>query len=186
MDAGRSSGSIPTSCRRRSRSSTITRRCWRRVGSPPTRPATRRCARRVARWPERVWAVEGSNGAGRPLAQRLLEDGEHVVDVPAKLAARVRLFDTGHNRKTDAHDAHAVAVVAVRTKGLRVLAYDGETPRGRASRRERRRNGPGRGTAGRLFNPARSTFPRSSTLRISHFPDPRNRRYNRRDEPGRP
>ena len=33
-------------------------------------------------WPERIWAVEGSNGAGRPLAQRLLEAGEHVVDVP--------------------------------------------------------------------------------------------------------
>jgi hypothetical protein len=55
----------------------------------------------VAAWPERTWAVEGSNGAGRPLAQRLLADGEHVVDVPAKLAARARLFDTGHNRKTD-------------------------------------------------------------------------------------
>jgi len=66
-------------------------------------------------WPERVWAVEGANGAGRPLAQRLLEAGEHVVDVPAKLAARVRLVDTGHNRKTDALDAHSVAVVAVRT-----------------------------------------------------------------------
>ena len=36
----------------------------------------------------------------------------------------MRLFDTGHNRKTDAHDAHAVAVVAVRTRSLRVLAYD--------------------------------------------------------------
>jgi transposase len=58
------------------------------------------------------------------LAQRLLADGERVVDVPAKLSARARLFDTGHNRKTDAHDAHAVAVVAVRTSGLRVLAYD--------------------------------------------------------------
>jgi hypothetical protein len=77
-------------------------------------------------WPERVWAVEGANGAGRPLAQRLLEAGEHVVDVPAKLAARVRLFDTGHNRKTDALDAHSVAVVAVRTANLRVLKVDGE------------------------------------------------------------
>ena len=77
-------------------------------------------------WPDRVWAVEGANGAGRPLAQRLLEDGEQVVDVPAKLAARVRLFDTGHNRKTDAHDAHAVAAVAVRTTTLRVLQLDGE------------------------------------------------------------
>ena len=80
----------------------------------------------VKTWPNRVWAVEGANGAGRPLAQRLVEAGEHVVDVPAKLAARVRLFDTGHNRKTDALDAHSIAIVAVRTKGLRVLADDGE------------------------------------------------------------
>ena len=33
------------------------------------------------------------------------------------------------------------------------------------------------GTAGRLKNPARSTCPRTSTLRISHFPDPHTRRY---------
>jgi transposase len=39
---------------------------------------------------------------------------------------RVRLFDTGHNRKTDALDAHSIAVVAVRTKNLRVLTPDGE------------------------------------------------------------
>ena len=25
----------------------------------------------VKAWPERIWAVEGANGAGRPLAQRL-------------------------------------------------------------------------------------------------------------------
>ncbi len=77
-------------------------------------------------WPDRVWAVEGANGTGRPLAQRLLEAGERVLDVPAKLAARVRLFDTGHNRKTDALDAHSIAIVAVRTKTLRVLKVDGE------------------------------------------------------------
>ncbi len=80
----------------------------------------------VAAWPERTWAVEGSNGAGRPLAQRLLADGERVVDVPAKLAARARMLDTGHGRKTDAHDAHSVAVAAVRAKELRVLALDPE------------------------------------------------------------
>lgn len=33
------------------------------------------------------------------------------------------------------------------------------------------------GTAGRLKNPARSTCPRTSTLRISHFPEPHRRRY---------
>jgi transposase len=84
--------------------------------------------RRLAKaGPERTWAVEGANGAGRPLAQRLLEAGESVVDVPAKLAARVRLFDTGHNRKTDLSlDAHSIAIVAARTQGLRVLKVDGE------------------------------------------------------------
>jgi transposase len=83
--------------------------------------------RRYARsWPVRTWAVEGSNGAGRLVAQRLLADGERVVDVPAKLSARVRLFDTGHNRKTDATTRTRVAVVAVRSPGLRMLAYNVE------------------------------------------------------------
>ncbi|TWP31683.1 IS110 family transposase, partial [Leekyejoonella antrihumi] len=82
--------------------------------------------RYVRDWPDRTWAVEGANGVGRGLAQRLLESGEHVVDVPAKLSARVRLFNTGHNRKTDALDAHSVAAVGVRTPGLRVLEVDGE------------------------------------------------------------
>jgi transposase len=80
----------------------------------------------VVAWPHRVWAVEGSNGAGRPLAQRLLADGEQVVDVPAKLAARARTLDTGHGRKTDAHDAYSVAAAAVRAKELWVLALDPE------------------------------------------------------------
>ena len=77
-------------------------------------------------WPDREWAVEGALGVGRPLAQRLMEAGERVLDVPAKLAARARLLDTGHGRRTDAHDAHSVAVAAVRAKNLRVLAPDGQ------------------------------------------------------------
>src|SRR4051794_13075936 len=75
-------------------------------------------------WPHHRWAIEGAHGVGRPLAQRLLADGERVVDVPAKLAARVRVFDTGNARKTDATDAHAVATAALRTADLRVLAFD--------------------------------------------------------------
>ena len=67
----------------------------------------------VKAWPGRVWAIEGANGAGRPLAQRLVEAGERVLDVPAKLAARVRLFDTGHNRKTDARDAHSLSLIHI-------------------------------------------------------------------------
>jgi transposase len=77
-------------------------------------------------WPHRRWAVEGAHGVGRPLAQRLLAQGESVVDVPAKLAARVRVFDTGNARKTDATDAHAVAMVAVRTPRLNQLGFDEE------------------------------------------------------------
>ncbi len=82
----------------------------------------------VKTWPDRVWAVEGANGAGRVLAQRLLESGERVLDVSVKLSARVRRFDTGHDRKTDAVDADSIAAVAVavRTAGPRVLARDGE------------------------------------------------------------
>src|SRR5215218_218876 len=77
-------------------------------------------------WPHHRWAIEGAHGVGRPLAQRLLADGESVVDVPAKLAARVRVFDTGNARKTDATDAHAIAAAAMRTPDLRVLAFDEE------------------------------------------------------------
>jgi transposase len=82
---------------------------------------------KVARqWPQRIWAVEGANGIGRPLAQRLLADRERVLDVPAKLAARARVFDTGQGRKTDAADAHAIVMVALRDKGLRELRIDPE------------------------------------------------------------
>src|SRR4030095_240096 len=73
---------------------------------------------------ERLWAVEGCNGIGRHVAQRLVADGETVVDVPAKLAARARVFDTGNGRKTDPADAHSVAVVARRTPNLTVVRVD--------------------------------------------------------------
>jgi transposase len=82
--------------------------------------------RAVARqWPDRVWAVEGTAGTGQPLAQRLVADGETVLDVPAKLAARSRVFDTGQGRKTDAYDAHAIVLVALRDRGsLREVRED--------------------------------------------------------------
>jgi transposase len=60
--------------------------------------------------------------AGTTAARRRREGG----DVPAKLAARVRVFDTGNARKTDATDAHAIAAAALRTPNLRVLAFDEE------------------------------------------------------------
>ena len=41
----------------------------------------------------RLWAVEGATGTGALPAQQLVAAGERVVDVPPKLAARVRLLD---------------------------------------------------------------------------------------------
>ena len=40
------------------------------------------------RWPGREWAVEGATGVGLHLAQRLVSDGETVLDVPSKLSTR--------------------------------------------------------------------------------------------------
>ena len=71
--------------------------------------------------------MEGCQGVGRHLAQRLVADGEPVVDVPAKLSARARVFSTGQGRKTDATDAHSVAVVALRTPNLRAVRVDDST-----------------------------------------------------------
>ncbi len=79
------------------------------------------------RFGQRVWAVEGSNGIGRHIAQRLVADGETVLDVPAKLSARARVFATGQGRKTDPVDAHSVAVAALRTTGLRQVCVDDAT-----------------------------------------------------------
>ena len=70
-------------------------------------------------WPERVWAIEGCAGIGKHIAHRLLADGEQVLDVPPKLSARARVFATGQGRKTDATDAHSVALVGTRMTGLR-------------------------------------------------------------------
>jgi transposase len=76
------------------------------------------------RWPQRCWAVEGAHGVGRALAQRLVGDGEQVVDVPAKLAARVRVLSVGHGRKSDPHDAVSVAVAAMSVPQLRPVGVE--------------------------------------------------------------
>jgi transposase len=91
-----------------------------------TREDYQRMLALVKRWPARKWAVEGATGVGLGLAQRLVSDGERVVDVPSKLSTRVRAIDTGHGRKNDPTDAHAVAVVGLRTAGLREVTVDDE------------------------------------------------------------
>ena len=76
------------------------------------------------RWPDRVWAIEGCEGIGRHVAHRLLPLGEEVVDVPAKLSARMRVFATGQGRKTDDTDGHSIALVGVRMQGLQSVVHD--------------------------------------------------------------
>src|SRR5690348_14994008 len=76
------------------------------------------------RFPQRTWAIEGCSGIGKHIAHRLIADGEQVVDVPPKLSARVRVFATGQGRKTDATDAHSVALVGTRMTGLRPVVDD--------------------------------------------------------------
>ena len=80
--------------------------------------------RYAEQWPDRVWAIEGCAGIGKHIAIRLLADGEEVVDVPPKLSARARVFATGQGRKTDATDAHSVALVGTRMTGLRPVVND--------------------------------------------------------------
>ena len=73
---------------------------------------------------QRTWAIEGCNGIGKHIADRLLANGEQVVDVPPKLSARIRVFATGQGGKTDATDAHSVALVGTRMSGLRPVVND--------------------------------------------------------------
>jgi transposase len=80
----------------------------------------------VGRWANRVWAIEGCGGIGRHIAHRLIAEGEQVVEVPPKRSARTRVFATGQGRKTDATDAHSVALVGVPMAGLRSVVTDAD------------------------------------------------------------
>jgi transposase len=72
-------------------------------------------------WPDRVWAVEGAAGLGYLLSQQLVNAGETVLDVQPKLAAKVRLLDTGSTNENDPNDARSIAIAALRAKGLPVV-----------------------------------------------------------------
>lgn len=67
---------------------------------------------------DRLWAIESAGGWGYLLGQQLLDADETVVDVPATLAARVRLLGTGRSNKNDPNDALSVAVAAFRAPAL--------------------------------------------------------------------
>jgi transposase len=85
--------------------------------------ATRRQTDRLLGWADpfekRTWAIESAGGLGYLLAQQLVDAGEHVLDVPATLASRVRVLGTGKSDKNDPNDARSVAIAALRSPGLR-------------------------------------------------------------------
>jgi transposase len=78
----------------------------------------------AAAWPQRTWAVEGAGGLGHLLAQQLVAAGEHVLDVPPKLAARVRLLGSGATDKNDPNDARSVAIAALRSAACQPVRPD--------------------------------------------------------------
>ena len=75
-------------------------------------------------WPERAWAVEGAGGIGHLPDWQLLAAGERVLDVPPRLAARVRLLATGNVSKNDPDDARSAAVAALRSAAVRQVRQD--------------------------------------------------------------
>ncbi len=85
--------------------------------------ATRTQTQRLLEWAtpfeHRTWAVEGADGLGYLLSQQLVAAGEHVLDVPATLAARTRVLASTRANKTDPNDARSVALTALRHVELR-------------------------------------------------------------------
>jgi len=86
-------------------------------------------ARRLLAWAvplgeERMWAIESAGGLGKLLAQQLLTAGEHVVDVPPTLSARVRLLGATKTGKNDGNDALSTAIAGLRHCGLRAVRGD--------------------------------------------------------------
>jgi transposase len=76
------------------------------------------------RWRPRTWAIEGCNGVGKHLSQRLIAVGERVVDVSTRRAALVRVFAGGNGRKNDDVDAHSIALVGLHTPNLPEVRED--------------------------------------------------------------
>jgi transposase len=90
--------------------------------------ATRRQVSELLSWAgrfeERTWAIESAGGLGYLLARQLVAAGERVLDVPATLAARVRVLGTGRSNKNDPNDALSVAVAALRAPRLARVGRD--------------------------------------------------------------
>ena len=73
----------------------------------------------------RTWAIESAGGFGYLLARQLVGAGEHVLDVPATFASRVRVLGSGRSNKNDPNHALSVAIAALRAPALRTVEVAG-------------------------------------------------------------
>jgi transposase len=79
------------------------------------------------KWRDREWAVEGSRGTGKNLAQRLVSQGESVIDVPSRKSSLVRAFASDSGRKTDDVDAFSIGLAAWHSPDLERVRTDDHT-----------------------------------------------------------
>ena len=94
------------------------------IRAEASRDGYRKLRRFARRWSHAVWAIEGATGLGAALTARLAADGADVLDVPARLARRVRMLSTGHGRKTDEADALSVGIAAHTATRLSTAVID--------------------------------------------------------------
>lgn len=95
-----------------------------------TLPTSRDGYRALLRWPGSGRTASGRSKARAAPAGRWRSGcsptGSGCWMCRPRPAARARVFDTGQGRTTDAADAHAVVMVALRDGGLRELTTDDE------------------------------------------------------------
>ena len=127
--------------------------------------------------------------SGEQIRHRLSRAGNrkanHVIHIAA--ACQIRLDTPGrayYRRKLAAGKTRMEAMRCLKRRIsdalYRQLRADARTAASADGTRVRE------GTAGRLMYPARPASTRTPTLRISHFPDPHQRRYPRPHRRGRP
>jgi len=120
------------------------------------------------------WAIEGSGGLGRLLADRLLIAGADVYEVPTRLTARLRLRN-GY-AKTDRLDASAIARFTISeplpkvdrhpiVEALRVLTRQREKPSSGPRPKPSTGSGPGCGNSTQMAPLTSSAYEADITSR---------------------
>ena len=105
----------------------------------------------------------------------------HMIHIAAVTQLRLDTDGRAYYRRKRAEGKKPLEAMRCLKRRISDAIYRQLRRRRRRRRAERSLTRAREGTAGRLMNPARPTCPRTSTLRISHFPDPHPRRYPRHD-----